>query len=161
MMPPQIPKYLESLEKSRRSRKIADHMAYMTYPMMGDKRLLLKIVDEIYCALIGSMNAILQYEYLKKRINLSDDADYNLKLIFEKCAQRYGISNEDIYSIREFFSLYEQHKKSPIEFQRKDKVVLMSDDFRTKIIDLEKIKKYIFLVRKIEEKAGFVFSQGF
>jgi len=157
----QTPKYIESLEKARRSRKIADHMAYMTYPMMGDKRLLLKIVDEIYSALIGSMNAILQYEYLKKRISLSNDADQNLKLLFEKCSQRYGISNDDVYSIREFFSLYQQHKKSPIEFQRKDKVVLMSDDFRTKIIDLEKIKKYIFLARKIEEKASFIFSQGF
>jgi len=157
----QTPKHIESLEKARRSRKIADHMAYMTYPMMRDKRLLLKIVDEIYIALIGSMNAILQYEYLKKRISLSNDADQNLKLLFEKCSQRYGISNDDILSLREFFSLYLQHKKSPIEFQRKDKVVLMSDDFRTKVIDLEKIKKYIFLARKIEEKAGFVFSQGF
>jgi len=160
-MTQQTPKHIESLEKARKSRKIADHMAYMTYPMMRDKRLLLKIVDEIYSALIGSMNAILQYEYLKKRINLSNDADQNLKLLFEKCSQRYGISNEDIYSLRDFFSLYEQHKKSPVEFQRKDKIVLMSDDFRTKIIDLEKIKKYIFLARKIEEKAGFIFSQGF
>jgi len=157
----QIPKHIESLEKARRSRKIADHMAYMTYPMMKDKRLLLKIVDEIYSALICSMNAILQYEYLKKRINLSNNADQNLKLLFEKCSQRYGISDEDIHSLMEFFSIYEQHKKSPIEFQRKDKVVLMSEDFRTKIIDLEKIKKYIFLTRKIEEKAGLVFSQGF
>jgi len=160
-MIPQTPKHIESLEKAKRSRRIADHMAYMTYPMMRDKRLLLKIVDEIYSALICSMNAVLQYEYLKKRINLSKDANQNLKLFFEKCAQRYGISNEDIYSLREFFSLYEQHKKSPIEFQRKEKIVLMSDDFRTKIIDLEKVKKYIFLTRKIEEKAGFIFSQGF
>jgi hypothetical protein len=157
----QTPRYIESLEKARKNRRIADHMAYMTYPMMKDKRLLLKIVDEIYSALISSMNAILQYEYLKKRINLSNDADQNLNLLFEKCAQRYGISNEDIYSVREFFSIYGQHKKSPMEFQRKDKIVLMSDDFRTKIIDLEKIKKYIFLARKIEEKAGFVFNQGF
>jgi hypothetical protein len=160
-MIPQTPKHIESLEKARRNRRIADHMAYMTYPMMRDKRLLLKIVDEIYSALIGSMNAILQYEYIKKRINLSNDADQNLKLLFEKCAQRYGISNEDIHSIREFFSIYEQHKKSPIEFQRREKIVLMSEDFRTKIIDLEKIKTYIFLARKIEEKASFVFSQGF
>ena len=157
----QTPKHIESLEKARRNRRIADHMAYMTYPMMKDKRLLLKVVDEIYSAFIGSMNAILQYEYLKKRINLSTDAEQNLKLFFEKCAPRYGLSMEDTHSFREFFSLYEQHKKSPIEFQRKDKIVLMSDDFRTKIIDLEKIKGYIFLARKIEEKASFVFTQGF
>jgi hypothetical protein len=152
-------KHIESLEKAMQSRKIADHMAYMTYPMMKDKRLLLKIVDEVYNALINSINAILQYEYLKKRINLSDDAGQNLNLFFEKCTPKYGISSEDIYAVREFFSLYQKHKKSSIEFQRKDKIVLMSDELKTMTIDLERIKKYIFLARKIEEKERFVFNQ--
>ena len=157
----QKPRYIENLENARKRRKIADHMTYMTYPIVRDKRLLLKIIDEIYNSFIGSINSILQYEYVKKRINLYNNAEQNLMIFFEKCTQNYGLSNEDIYSLKEFFSVYQKHKKSPIEFQRKDKIVMMSDDLKTATIDLEKIKKYLFLARKIEEKAMFIFSQNY
>ncbi len=36
-----------------------------------------------------------------------------------------------------------QHKKSPVEFTRKDSFVICSDDYQMKTISLDKMKNYI------------------
>ena len=64
-------KFQENLVQAIKNLQIADHMAYVTYPLINEKRLLLKIFDEIYKSIISCINAILNYEYLYKRIKLS------------------------------------------------------------------------------------------
>ena len=63
-------KFIENLDKSASLLQTADHMLYMTYPLIREKRLLLKILNETYLVVLGIVNAILQYEYFYKRINL-------------------------------------------------------------------------------------------
>ena len=41
-------KFIESLDKAVAILKTADHMLYMTYPLIREKRLLLKILNETY-----------------------------------------------------------------------------------------------------------------
>jgi len=147
-------KYLESLKKAIKCLQLADHMAYVTYPIVQDKRLLLKILDQVYESLIHTINAILQHDYVWKRIQLYKDAKSNFRTFSEKCAPRYNIDHEEIRQILDILSTAEKHKKSPLEFSRKDKIVIMSDNLKTSIIDIEKIKQYLILSKKIIERAN-------
>jgi len=147
-------KYLESLQKAIKGLQIADHMAYVTYPVVNDKRLLLKILDQVYESLIHIINAILQHDYLFKKIQLYKDAKSNFRIFSEKCAPRYDISKEQVIEILDALSIAEKHRKSPLEFARKDKVVIMSDNLKTSIIDIDRIKKYLILSKKLLEKAN-------
>ena len=146
-------KYLESLQKATKSLQIADHMAYITYPIVKDKRLLLKVLEQTYKSLINMINAILQYDYLWKKITLYKDPKSNFQVFKEKCAPRYGISQQEIREILKILALVEKHKRSPLEFQRKEKVVIMTDNLRTEIIDIETIKKFLLLSKKILQTA--------
>jgi len=147
-------KYQESLQKALKNLQIADHMAYMTYPLVRDKRLLLKILDNLYETILHTINSILQYDYLWEKIQLYKDAKSNFQVFREKCAPRYNISREQISEILEVLTLIEKHKKSPLEFARKDKVIIMSNNLKTNIIDIEKIKQYLVLSKKLIEKAN-------
>ena len=62
--------YEQNLKEAARHLQIADHMTYVTFPLINDYRLLLKIFDEIYGSIIGCVNAILNYEASYKRIRL-------------------------------------------------------------------------------------------
>lgn len=146
-------KFIENLDKARSLLQTADHMLYMTYPLVKEKRLLLKILSEIYIVGVSIVNAILQYEYFYKRINLYKNARENFYVFKNKCAPRYSISNEQIEKILEIFDLAEKHKTSPFEFVRNNKVVIMTNALHTDTITIEKMKNYIFLCKDLLRKA--------
>ena len=98
-------KFIESLDKASEVLKTADHMLYMTYPLIKEKRLLLKILNEIYFVILNTLNAILQYEYFNKRIHLYKSARDNFEVFRNQCAPRYLISPEQIQRIKEVFEL--------------------------------------------------------
>lgn len=149
-----IEKHTESLRRAVKKLQIADHIVYVTYPIVKDKRLLLKALEIVYESSLYLINAILQHDYLWKKIGLYTDSRLNLKTFFEKCAPRYNISKEELAALIDILSAVEAHKKSPLEFQRENKVVILSESLKTKIIDLEKMKNYIFTTRKLIEKAN-------
>lgn len=131
----------------------ADHMLYMTYPLIREKRLLLKILNEIYLVILNVVNSILQYEYVHKRINLYRSTKENLSVFKNKCGGRYGITPEQISQIELVFELAEKHKNSPFEFVRNNKIVIMTNALKTDTITVEKIKEFVILSKDILRKA--------
>lgn len=146
-------KFIESLDKASSMLKTADHMLYMTYPLIKEKRLLLKILSETYIAVLDIINSILQYEYLYKRVQLYKSAKENFDVFKNRCAPRYGISPEQMEKIKEIFILTEKHKNSSFEFVRNDKIVIMTNALKTDIITVEKMKSYILTAKDLLRKA--------
>ncbi|MBM3233681.1 hypothetical protein FJZ19_01165 [Candidatus Pacearchaeota archaeon] len=151
-------KYQESLETAARAIQIADHMAYITFPLVKEKRLLLKILSELNSSLISIINAILQYEYSQKRIQLYKDARENF-LTFKHLASSYNINPEQMKTIIEIIQLAEKHQKSPFEFVKDDKVVIMANGMKSYTITIEKIKVYIIEAKDLIKKAGSKIKQ--
>jgi len=145
-------KFLENLEKAEKILQTASHLTYVTYSLVKDKKLLLKILSETKEAVANCINSILQYEYLYKRIRLSSDPKINLKTFIEKCAPRYNISQEDIQKILKLFELAEKHKKSPFEFVKEDKVVILSENMNSETVTIEKIKEFLVVSKDVLEK---------
>jgi len=151
--------HIESMEKALRSLQISDHIVYITYPMMLDKRLLLKALETIYEAIVHIINSILQYEYLLKYIELYKNPSDNFLVFKEKCAKKYNISETEMEEITELLSMAEKHKRSPLEFSRKDKIIIMSDNLKTNILDIIKIKHYLILSKSLLERVNSHISQ--
>jgi hypothetical protein len=130
-------------------------MIYITYPVIKDKRLLLKALDEVYDSIVCAINAILQYDFLYSRIRLTDDPKQNFEIFINKCAKRYNLNGEEIKEIIELLNLVENHKKSSIEFLRKDKVVIMSESLKTTFIDSGRLKRFLNISKNLVNKAKF------
>ena len=145
-------KFIEYLQEAQRIIKTADHIAYVTFPLIKDKRLLIKILTEIKKALAYCINAILQYEYLYKRIRLYKDAKSNFKTFIDKSSTRFGIKNNEIKQILYIFELVEAHKTSPMEFVKEDKIIILSEDMKQETLNLEKTKEFIILAKNILKK---------
>ena len=146
-------KFFENLEKSEKTIQTADHLLYVTYPLVKDKRLLLKILTEIKNATANCMNAVLQYEYLYGRVKLSSNPKLNFKKFLEKCCPRYNISETNVKKIIKLFEIVEKHKDSPFEFVKKDKIVILSNNMNSEIITLEKVKEFLDSSKIILQKA--------
>jgi len=146
-------KYILSLEKAKKSLRTADHLTYMTYPLVRENKLLLKILDEIYLAVFNTINSILQYEYLYKRIQIYSDPKENFRT-FQKLAEKYNLSQEQLKKLTEILTLFENHKKSPFEFSKKEKIIIMSDNLHTETLNLEKIKSFLLETKDFIRKTS-------
>jgi hypothetical protein len=152
-------KFLEHLQESERIVNSVDHMIYITFPLVKDKRLLFKILTEIKLAIVNCINAILQFEYINERITLYKSAKENFETFINRCSIRYKITKEEIASILELFDIIEKYKDSPMEFFRNEKIVILSENMKTKIITMEKIKFFLLLTKNLIKKTKEMFIQ--
>jgi len=154
-------KFLENIVAAEKKIQTADHMIYVTFPLIKDKRLLLKILQEIKNAVMDCISSILQYEYLYKRITLYKNPKSNFKIFIEKCTPRYQITKEEINLILELFEFIEKHKERPFEFIKDDKVIILSNSLNQKTLTIEKTKEFLMLVKNILRKTRETFKKNF
>ncbi len=145
-------KFLDNLIEADRIIKKTDHMIYVSYSLVKDKKILLKVLIETKKAIVKCINYILQYEYLYKRIRLSKDPKENLRTFKVKCAKRYDININEIKLISELFQIIDLHKNSPMEFKKKEAIVILSEESKPKKITLEDIKEFVELSKNILKK---------
>ncbi|MFA4953630.1 MAG: hypothetical protein WC584_05380 [Candidatus Pacearchaeota archaeon] len=145
-------KFLESLKEAEKKIRMADHMIYVTFPLIKDKRILLLLISELKKAIANCINAILQYDYLYKRISLYEDVKINFETFKSKSSKRFNITNQEIALIIKLFELEQNHKKSSMEFAKDNKIVILSEDMRQRIITLEEIKQFLQLSKDVLKK---------
>lgn len=142
-------KFLQNLDEAQKIIRAVDHLVYVTFPLVKDKKMLLRIAVETKRAIALCINSILQNDYLYKRIRLYKDTKENFRTFREKCSLRYEISPDEISKIMSLFDLIEKHQKSPLEFVRNDKVIIMSENFYPETLTLEKTKEYVILAKNL------------
>ncbi len=129
--------------------RTADHLAYVSYPLLKDNKLLLAITQNLYVAGLKGMDAVLNYERFYKRLNaLPLDFDSKMHL-FEKNINNVNIRHDVCKIIKDLRFIINQHRNSPVEFSRREKFVICSDDYSTmKTIDIDMLKTYIVVMRE-------------
>lgn len=143
---------IKNLEEAEKKIKTIDHILYVTFPLIKDKKILLKTILESKISIMNCINSILQYEYLQGKTNLSQDSKQNLKTFIEECAPRYNINPQEIRKIFDLLEIVEKHKKSSFEFVKNNKIIILSDTMQLEAITLEKTKEFLSLAKEILKK---------
>jgi hypothetical protein len=132
-------------DKAMQKIKVADHMLFMTYPLVKDPKLLLAIIENISASLDYGMSALLKHDRLFKRIPpYHDTFPSRFEIFRSKMIPRHDLSPNYVKLIKDVRTIISEHKKSPVEFARKDKFVICSHGYNLKTIDINLVKKYIF-----------------
>jgi len=144
--------FLLRLDDAQKHLKTADHMIYVTFPIVREKRILIKVLEEIHNSLSILIKTVLQYEYQMKRIKLYNDEKMNFEVFRQRCASRYNIKPEQTEAIKEIIMIAEKHRQSPFEFTRDDRFMIMSDNLRLESINLEKLKSFLAIAKDVTMK---------
>ncbi|MAF50632.1 MAG: hypothetical protein CMH64_00940 [Nanoarchaeota archaeon] len=147
--------YRDLVKGAIRSIKRADHLTYMTLPLVKDNKLILSIMENIQLSFLQGMDALLEYERLYKRIMpLPQNFESRFDIFRDKLINKYDITSQEVELIRMLRETIQAHKSSPIEFSRPDKFVICSENYRMKTISVQEIKQYILaaksFLRKVE-----------
>mgnify|MGYP001562813167 CR=1 FL=1 len=136
--------------------KKADHLAYVTYPMIRESKLLYAIAEVLYNSLHKGVEAVLAYERLYKRIPLVPGTFETEIELFKDVSARYGFNRNIVLLLLDLKRLIKAKKESPVEFVRKDKFVICDDDYTMSVLDINKIKAYVMDSREFVEKLNHV-----
>lgn len=141
----------ERLKKeANRYFKTADHLVYVTYPLVKDHRLMITALENLYIAMRYAMDAVIYYDRLYKRIGpVPENFESRYEVFKMKCAPRYKIANEFVVMFKQLKRFIDEHKNSPVEFVRNNKVVICSQGYESvKMVDINLLKSYVVNVRE-------------
>ena len=136
-------KFQELREQAKKKLQLADHILTMTYPLVKDSRLLIAAMENLFLAYSYGMSSVLYYERIFKRVPPFPD-NFNIKFeLFAKCASKYDINEEYLKILKDIREIIVAHKKSPVEFRRKENFVICDGDYRIRTISPNEIKVYV------------------
>ncbi|MFH1276403.1 MAG: hypothetical protein ABIH82_04800 [Candidatus Woesearchaeota archaeon] len=136
--------YLISRSKALQQYETAYHLLNVTFPLIKDPKLLIGVMQNILATLEFSIDTILEYE---KQLRLVPNYEFQFQSKFNmfryKSAKRNKIPQELINLIVDLKEILEMHKKSPMAFQRGNKFVICTHDYRLHTISIDDIKQYL------------------
>ena len=141
----------EKLEEAKRLLKVADHMVYVTFPVLNENKLLIKITSQIYNALSKASEVIAERENIFPSKN-------PFKALNES-SQKYGFNSSQLEILKEILLVMAMHSESPMEFSRREKLIILSEGLKTEDITIEKVKSYLTtlkdVINALESKKSF------
>lgn len=159
--------YQRLRSEAKKKISLADHMLYVTFPLVRDSKLLLAVMENVFLSLTHTVAFLLYYERMYKRIPpFFDTFESKFRLFSEKCIPEYGLDEEWLKLLREVKEILMAHKRSPIEFSKGNQFVICSDEYQLKVLKVEDIKTFVAktkeffntiesLVLELEKKDGF------
>jgi len=132
------------LKEANLSLNRADHMIYMTYPLVTDNKLMISILEHLNSSVNSAMDAVLYYERMYKRVEIfPDNFEVKFDIFKEKCASQYNIDRGIIVLIEDLRKISNERKKSKMEFVKQEKYVICTNNYATKILTIDKLKEYL------------------
>lgn len=137
-------KFQELSDLAKKKLQLADHILTMTYPLVKDTRLLLAVVENIFLSLNYAMSSVLYHEMMFKRVPpFPDNFAAKFNLFKDICVDKYKIDHGHVKLMQDLKEIVISHKKSPVEFQRKDNFVICDGSYRIKTISTSELKDSI------------------
>jgi hypothetical protein len=134
---------LDNLDKANRLFKMADHLTYVSYPLLKDNKLIITILENLNEANNRLIDSLLYYDYYFKRIKYVPKDDIEKREIFKLYSiNRYNLNKEYIVLIKNLNEIIEKRKSSKMEFVKNDKYVIWNEN-NLLTLNYEKIKEYI------------------
>ena len=153
-------KFQELRDSAGKKLQIADYILTMTYPLVKDQKLLLSVAENLFLAYSYSISSLLHYERLFKRIPpFQEDFSSKIGMFADRCVGKYGIDSENMSIIRDLKEIIVAHRKSPVEFSRKDSFVICDEDYRLRTISPSIIKGYVEKAKLFIRKISSIVSE--
>ena len=119
-------------------------MLTQTYPLIKDPKMLLSILENVFLALTNAFSSVIYYERMYKRVPLfQDNFESKFDIFKTRVVKKYNIDKRYVELIRDVKEIIIQHRKSPIEFQRKDSLVICNESYHMKTVSVNTIKEFI------------------
>lgn len=152
--------YAELIQKAKKQIELADHMVYVTYPLVQETKFLLAILGHVINSGRLALRALLEYEFLYKRIEAYHKSfPGEISVYKTKVEARYGLDGKYFKLLQKLMDLDRFDKESPVRFKRGDKYILSTSEYNMSVLDLATVKKYNLLTKRFVTKVDSILTK--
>ena len=142
--------HLNLIQQAEKAFTTADHLCYVTLPLLKEPKLMITITQNLDSALTNAIQALLNHDHLHKQLQeIPKDFEKQLILFENKIMPKYKISKDVLKTIKDVKNIMKQHKSSAVEFTRKEKYFVCDDKYKMKTLDAEQLKVFVFNTRPL------------
>ena len=131
-------------EQAQRYYNAAFHLRAVTFPLVKDHKLLLGVLHNVFNSIEQAISALLTYERQLQLVpSYYDDFQSKFNLFRYRCMRRNNIAPEFSVFILQLKELIELQKKTPMQFQRGNRLVLSDHNYQLKVISISEIYDFL------------------
>jgi hypothetical protein len=141
--------------------KIADHMLFMTYPVVKDPKLLVAILENVSAGLDYGVASLLHHQLLFKQIPpFKESFQSRFDMFKSQVVPKLNLSQNYVKLISDVRQLLSAHKRSPVSFAKQDKFVILSPKYDVKSLDVNLMKRYVFETKLFVSNVNAIVSKN-
>ncbi|MBR9679308.1 MAG: hypothetical protein GON13_03500 [Nanoarchaeota archaeon] len=139
----------EELAEARKELKLADHMVYVTYKLLNDRKIMLSVARHINSALNNTIFAFLKNELRFKRIyHLPENEHLRLKYFLRDYSEQFALNFEGEEMIIKLDNLRSM-KSGGYNIQEGSVIHIVNGCLRVETLSVNMIKKYLSNAREL------------
>ncbi len=147
------PKHTNIITRARKEIEIADHLMFVTFPLVSDIKFLLSITEHVISSSKLALEALLEYERYYKRIEpFPNNFAVMLNAFKTKVYERYQFEDKHLRLLNKLLDLSHFIEKSQMQFRRQEKFILTADPYDIKTLDKETVKRQLGIAKDFIER---------
>ena len=136
--------------QSEEKLRIAEHLISTTYPLVREPKLFISVIENIFQSLDLAITSVLEHEKIFQNIpSYNNTFESKFEIFRRKIKSKYSINEETIKFITEMHNILNEHKKSSVEFTKKEKFVISDNDYNIKTLTADEVKKLMIKAKRI------------
>jgi len=149
------------LKDARQEISLADHISFMTLPMVKDKNVFLNLLKHIDKSILTAIRAYLAKLNETKELRIVPHSDeLTRRLFFESYTDRLMMSVDEIKTLKEIEKLVNAHNRSQMDLKRGEEYVMILDNFKTVTVNENRIKNYLNMAKNFIRMVGVKLENG-
>ena len=141
--------YEENIKEFEISLKRSEKLILLSN-FFKNKKLVLTALEQISYANRNLLIAILKFSHAKGEIVVSKDPRENKKILHEIVGPEWDIEKL-LEKSKELSLLTKKHMKSPIEFMKEGKVVILDENQDIYTITIQKLREYLLNLKRLKK----------
>ncbi len=134
---------------ARKEIDLADHLLYVTYPVVKDSKFLLSITEHIINASRLALRSFLEFERYYKRIDpYLQKFEMELQIFKETLIPQYNFNEKYYRLLKKLKELDTYNKESVMRFKRGDAYILAKHNYKMKTLKIDIVKLYLKLTKE-------------
>ena len=136
--------YRLAQNQAQRYYTTAFHLRSVTFPLVKDYKLLMGVLQNIFNSIELAMGALLSYERELQLVpSYYDDFQSKFNTFRYRCMRRNNISPDFAVAIMELKEILDLQKRTPMQFQRGNRLVLTDKNYQLKVISVQDIDSFL------------------
>jgi hypothetical protein len=143
----------EEIANARKELKLADHMVYVTYKLLNDRKIILSVANHVSKATNTAIFAFLENERRFKRIyHLPENERLRLMYFLRDYSEKFALDMDVEEMIIKLDNLRLMKSTDGYNVQKGESFYFVNGGFKVETVSVKMIKKYLSNARELINK---------